>query len=88
MKTAMTCLIVALTAGFLYGATPRSHKNKKNITTEEILSKIDATAKSLHSFQASFQQTEVDSVFNELYESTGKFYFNKMICGEHREAPV
>jgi len=91
MKIKTTLLVIILTVSIAFGKSVKhnsgsSRKNK--ITTKEILSKIDATARSTHSFQALFMQTEVDTVFDELYESTGIFYFNKLISRDKNRTPV
>ncbi len=89
MKQSIYLLFVAVVwAAVSHGEPARAGKRHHSNTVAEILSNIDATAKRVHSFQAMFKQTEVDPVFDELYESSGKFYFNKMIHGTHKDAPV
>ncbi|MCK5852797.1 outer membrane lipoprotein carrier protein LolA [bacterium] len=91
MKITTTLLIIVLASGIAFGKTTKQSSGKsagKGITSKEILSKIDRTARSTHSFQAFFSQTEVDSVFDELYESTGIFYFNKLVSTDEHKTPV
>jgi len=91
MRTKATILFIIFTVTFAFGKSAKHNtgtSSKKKITSKEILSKIDATARSTHSFQAIFQQTEVDTVFDELYESTGIFYFNKLVSHDKNRTPV
>ncbi len=62
--------------------------HNKKTSSKEILANIDRTAHSTHSFQAIFTQTEVDPIFDELYESSGIFYFNKLISRDDNKTPV
>jgi len=91
MKTKITLLIFIFLVGSAFGKTVKKSKKtatRDKITSEEILTKIDTTARSTHSFQAFFLQTEVDTVFDELYESTGIFYFNKLVSYDAKRTPV
>lgn len=91
MKITTTLLIIIMASGSVLGKPTKQNSRaaaSKEITCKEILSKIDTTARSTHSFQAFFSQTEVDSVFDELYESTGIFYFNKLVSTDNHQMPV
>jgi len=91
MRIKATLLVIIFTASFAFGKSVKHNINppaKKKITCKEILSEIDATARSIHSFQAVFLQTEVDTVFDESYESTGIFYFNKLVSNDKNRTPV
>jgi len=87
MKFTTSLLIVIFMVGIVCGKTTKQSA-KKDLTSKKILSQIDTTAHSLHSFQALFSQTEVDPVFDELYESSGIFYFNKLIAKDDNKTPV
>ena len=91
MKIKIILLVVAFAIGSVFGKSVKKNTpsaSKKKITSKEILAKIDTTAHSIHSFQALFMQTEVDTVFDELYESTGIFYFNKLTSNDKNKTPV
>ena len=91
MKTTTTKILLVIAVAFFSMALlgkPVKRNAARKITSKEVLSKIDITAKSLHSFQAQFLQTEIDPVFDEIYESTGKFYFNKATSVDDNKTPV
>jgi len=91
MQIATILMITVLESGVVLGKSAKlsaGASDKKKISCEQILSKIDTTSRSTHSFQALFSQTEVDSVFDELYESTGIFYFNKLVSTDNHQMPV
>jgi len=80
-------ILLAGTPTYSFGKSSHNKANKK-MTPKEVLAKIDQAAKSTHSFQALFLQTEIDPVFDETYESSGKFYFNKAVSVDESHTPL